>query len=213
MKKLLSIAVSMCLIIVLVNCSDTNTVVNAGNSSNQTANDQKEAEEGGSTEEITESVEPVIPAPEKVKDDIKPKTDAEVVLAGAEMLLNTTADLVRKRQIKDSINMVYRERFYAFQIGMEQDRNEAFDSYKRLAGTGIKYLYVFKISRKKYCIVKYQAKTEDELNKTAEDFKNELGDNANEGVKVINLMDFCKKRESINRTTENEMSIKCLVCD
>lgn len=143
------------------------------------------------------------------------KTDAEVILQGAELILNTTTDLLRKKAIKDSMREVYREKCYAYQLGMELKKQDALDLYKRLTDAGIKSVYIFRKSRKKYFVLKFQAKTEADLLNEMPAFKTELGEQADEGVHIINLMNYCNKRETINRTRDEDdgIEIKCLVCD
>lgn len=143
------------------------------------------------------------------------KTDEELIFEGANILLNTTKDLIEQQRIKDSINRANREKMYAFQIGLKYREKDALKAYQELADANVSSLYVFKAARKEYYIVCFEAKGEEELKRDYGNFITSLGDNGTEGVKIVNLMEFCSKKETVSRydVDEKENEIKCLTCN
>lgn len=206
------LGLSLCM---LYNCSENNVDVvtnsNPNTSNTDNASQQPDVIESGSLSESSVS--------EPVKNDEvqskQVKTDAEVILEGIQFALGKGVDAIQKQRIRDSINALYKQKFFAYQIGIKQGKEEAYKSYNKLLQKGVQSIYVFKAGRREYYLVKYQAMTEQELNENKDAFKTELGEIANEGVDVINLSGFCNKKETVTKITksEDDVEIKCLECD
>lgn len=186
------------LILLCFACNENNTVVNNNSDSLQASADSSNSETSNNSENGSSE-----------------KTKEELILDGAKLVINTAMDVIEKQRLKDSINAANREKMFAYQIGLQYREQDAFDAYNKLVDSGISNLYIFKISRKEYCIVKFEAKEKEALDHDKEEFTNSLGENGSEGVSIINLMDFCSKKETVVKQLKMEKGkeIKCLVCD
>jgi hypothetical protein len=207
MKCNIRSTISLTAIVLFISCSETNTEVNT-NANNLDKNGAVQDNPNMSSHTFTPDIT-------NNTYEAKSKTDAEVILQGLEFALEKTQDIVRRQKIKDSINDLYKDKYFAYQIGIKQGRDEAYDAYKKLSEEGVSSLYVFKVSRKEYYLVKFQAKLVDELTQNLDSVKVELGEYANEGIKIINLTSFCNRRESVMRTNkeDDDVEIRCLICD
>lgn len=135
--------------------------------------------------------------------------------------VNTTIDLgkafIKNLKVNDSIKMSHREKMFAYQIGLPiRHERDIFEEYKKLYD--VESVYILKISRKDHYIIKYEGKTEEDLQNELADFKSQLPAEITGGVKIINLARLCSKRdnlkigEKITRRKENT-ELPCLICD
>ncbi|HWY12717.1 MAG TPA: hypothetical protein VN026_15395 [Bacteroidia bacterium] len=151
------------------------------------------------------------------KNEGRPKSDAEVILDAANIAVNATKDIIRQNQIKDSINLAHKEKYFAFKIGLKQHKKDAIEMYKKLIGAGISSIYIFHISKKENYLVKFEAKGEEDLKLAMSDFKTQLGEFGNDGLDIINLTDpnYCSKNQTISKHSENDsgIDINYLVCE
>lgn len=196
------------LLLIVVSCNENNTDVTNNNNS-ETPNVNSESNDSGENSEESTS------GNASTSESSTSKTDAEIILEGGKILLNSTIDIIEKQRIKDSINLANKEKMFAYQIGLKYKEKDAFEAYKKLIKAGVSNVYVFKAARKEYYIVKFEAKEKQELESAKNDVKSKLGDLAAEGLDVINLMDFCSKKETVIRFKDksNRIEIKCLACD
>lgn len=190
-------------LLLVSSCNENNTEVNNTTNPNSSETNAETSQDNASNETTSAS------------ENQDKKSDEELILEGSKFLINTAMDIAEKQRIKDSINRANREKMYAYKIGLQYKEKDAFQAYQTLLDAGISNVYVFKAGRKEYYLVRFEAKGEEELNVGYGDFKTQLGDNGTEGLKVINLMDFCDKKETIIKQTETSKGneIKCLVCD
>lgn len=209
MKKSFILFVLITAFSIYTSCNDSN------NTNTTTVNGSNPAEESSSTSS-TEEVNLNTQTAETTKESAKTanKTDAEILLAGGELLANVTLNLIERQRIKDSINSANKEKMYAYFIGVKMKEKQALKAYNELRAK-TPSIYVFKAGRKEYYIIKFEAKGEEELTASLDDFKTQLGENGTEGVKVMNLTDFCSKRETITKDnmSEDDIEIKCLKCN
>ncbi len=204
-NKLLYLITATTMVLVFA-CTENNTEVNNNNNPNGNESENATTSEtnGGASETSTESEKPA-----------SSKTDGELIFEGGKLLLNASLDAIEKQRIKDSINRANKEKMYAYQIGLQYREKDAYEAYNKLIDAGVTNVYVFKAGRKEYYVVRFEAKGDEELNSGYGDFKTMLGDNGSEGVKVVNLMNFCDKKETIIKQTETSKGneISCLICD
>jgi hypothetical protein len=120
-------------------------------------------------------------------------------------------------KINDSIKMANREKMFAYQIGLPMsDKSQVFEEYKKIHdSTG---LFVMKVSRRDYYIVKYDGRSKEELEDNLDNFNALLSIDISGNAKVINLMSLCSKREKLmrgeNLTKRKEtIELPCLICD
>ena len=131
-----------------------------------------------------------------------------IVEAGTEML-----DAKRRN---DSIKLSRREKMFAYQLGIPC-RNEKLilDAYKNL--TDKEGVYVFKKSRKEYLLVKYQSKSEGDLDKELVEYRSlHTGEVIGE-IKKIDLVRECGKKKSPRLTgwlksRKSKIQLECLTC-
>lgn len=199
MKNKLLYLITLTSLILVFACNENNTEVTNNNSPNGNDSENATVSETSNSSEKPEAS----------------KTDAEVILDAGKFLVKAGMDLAEQQRIKDSINRANKEKMYAYQIGLQYREKEAYEAYNKLVDAGVNSVYVFKARRKEYYVVRFEAKGEEELNLGMGDFKTQLGENGTEGIKVVNLMDFCDKKETIIKQTETSKGkeIKCLVCD
>jgi hypothetical protein len=156
--------------------------------------------------------------PDTGKTDDKPKTDAEVALEAFKVAVDVTQDAIADKRKNDSIREAHREKMFAYQIGIEKtDKDDVFDTYKKLMDLNVTGLYVVKKSRKDYVLVKYDAKLEDELNQGLDAFRVQVA-SVETKVDVKNLMDFCGLKEMLKKGSnlterKQDFEVPCLVCD
>jgi hypothetical protein len=195
---------TLCLFLFLA-CNENNTDVTNNNDPNSATNNPTSKDSTNSNETVQTSE----------SENSTSKTDAEVMLDAGKFIISTGIDFSEKQRIKDSVNEAHKEKMYAYQIGLQYREQDAFDAYAKLIDSGVSNLYVFKVGRKEYYVIRFEAKGLEELEMSKEDFKSQLGDNGTEGLKVINLTDFCSKKETVikHNETDKNREIKCLVCD
>lgn len=110
------------------------------------------------------------------------KTDEELIFEGANILLNTTKDLIEQQRIKDSINKANREKMFAFQIGLKYREKDAIKVYQKMLDENISNLYIFKAARKEYYLIRFEAKGEEELKRDYGNFIATIGEYGAEGI-------------------------------
>lgn len=202
MKKI-SIIFYTGIILLLGSCDDTTTNNNAADSSNSPIQTEKPASQGIENSNVNES-----------NSQGSKKTDGEIILEATDLAVNAISDLIEIKRIKDSIRQANKNKMFAYQIGLKMGEREAYSAYKTLKDENISSIYVFKVGRKEYYIVQFEANGEEELKEMFGAFKTQLGENGTEGLKVINLNDFCNNRETITKLVKSEdgIEIKCLTC-
>ncbi|MGZ3902355.1 MAG: hypothetical protein ACXVC6_01580 [Bacteroidia bacterium] len=150
--------------------------------------------------------------------DAQPKTDAEIALEAIKLAVDVGQDIFDNKRRNDSIKEVHKEKMYAYQIGLEKtDKDEVFDTYKKLMDLGISNLYVLKKSRKDFIIVRYEAKAQEELNQALDAFKTQIA-SVESSVGITNLMQICGASEIIKdggklKERKVDFEIPCLICD
>jgi hypothetical protein len=210
MKKLsihLIIGMTLCF---WISCSDNNNTNNNTNTNTNSGSSIPEATNQNSSGSTSEK-----PNLSESNSQEQKKTDGELILEGGVVLLNSVTDEIDKQKIRDSIRQVNKAKMYAYQIGIKMRESDACEARKKLVDANIPSVYVFKGGRKEYYVVQFDAKGEEELNLSLGNFKSKLGELGNEGLKVINLNDFCSKRENVARRmiSQDGDKIKCLYCD
>jgi|GEM_PF-5886092 len=136
-------------------------------------------------------------------------------------VINATVDLtktvIKTLKVNDSIRVANREQMYAFQIGLPiRHKDNVFEEYGKLENT--ESIYVLEKSRKEYYIIKYEGKSQEELIDALEEYRKTIPSDLSGGVKVINIMSLCSKRdklmvgENLRKRKENE-EIPCLICN
>jgi hypothetical protein len=163
------------------------------------------------------------PAPE-VKDSSEgnlPKVemteDAQTAIAIIDKVVGLGKGAIKKMKIKDSISMANREKMYAYQIGLPvRHEDDIIDEYNKL--TNAEDVYVFKKGRREYLMIKFEGKTEKELNDSLESYKNQLPVEIVGSAKIINLMSICSRKETLvigEKIKKNKKSneVPCLICD
>ncbi len=68
----------------------------------------------------------------KTKGEPVKKSDAELAIETANSLIKVTKDVVRQKQIRDSIYFANRKSYYAYQIGLSMHKKDAVELYKKL---------------------------------------------------------------------------------
>lgn len=149
---------------------------------------------------------------------IKSHSDAEVYADLTKLALEKGEKLLDNKQIKDSIRIANRDKFWVYQIGIARSsESEAWEAAQAL--DGIDHIYIFKESRKSYLVVwdnNYDRKmSEDSL----ENFKASadsilLGNR----VKVVDIMGLCPKRKKLKETDQITKKkrpeiFRCVTCD
>lgn len=211
MKKIIYLLGIISILSVIISCSDTNNNTNNNTNTNTNGSDDNNPSEINNSSSSSSGGE----NSSTQSDSEKPKTDAEIAFEATEYALNGISDIAERLRVKDSIRQSDKGTMYAFQIGIKMKESDANDVYKKLIDANISSIYVFKAGRKEYYIVQFQAKGEEELNLLLGDFKFSLGELGTEGLKVINLNDFCSRRQTVTRYTtgKNADEVKCLQCD
>ncbi len=204
MKKYYVLLVLVGTVCLWTSCTENTNTVNAGNLPQE--NNPPIPEDNSNPGTTQTPSEPV---------STPPKTDAEIALEAGVFATNVALELIEQQKIKNSNREANREKMYAYQIGMQMKEKDAFKAYNDLVDSKVPSIYVFKAGRKEYYIVKFEAKGEEELKTSYGDFKSQLGANGTEGLKVINLMDFCTKRETVAKddVSEGGIVIECLTCN
>ena len=192
MKKIFILLVLSSTLSIWTSCTDTN---NTDASSSTTVNENVDSSKSSTTDQK--------------------KSDGEVILEGGKVILNAVTDGIDKQRIKDSIREANKTKMYAFQIGIKMPEKDAYEAYNKLKDANIPNVYIFKAGKREYYTVQFQAKGEDDLNLSLGTFKSQLGELGTEGLSVINLNDFCSKRETVSRysTIKDGDEIKCLECE
>lgn len=185
--------------------NNTNTLGESPSSEAITPNEESDTESVASESES----HPISPEPHK------PKTDGEVILEASEVLLDGITDMVEMQRVKDSIRQANKSTMFAYQIGVMMRESLAYEEYRKLKEAKIPSVYVFKVGRKEYYLVQFEAKGQEELSLEKGEFKTKLGELGSEGLSIVNLNDFCSKRETVIRcsVSEDGETIKCLQCD
>ena len=168
--------------------------------------------------EVSHVAANVIPSAEVIDTGSVPvpaKTDAEVVVDG---ILNAIGDAVENKRKRDSIFEANKDKHFAYKIGFEKtDRNDVFDTYKKLIELKIPGLYALETGRKEYVVISYEAKPEATLREQLEAFKSQVS-SVEPHVELVNIMSFCSLKEIIKKdknltSRKEDVEIPCLVCD
>ena len=147
------------------------------------------------------------------KSDIEIYT--EVAKEGVELATEIGKNMKENKQRKDSIYEAEREKRWVFQIGDIANNEDAIlELYQQLKD--LDGLSVFKESRRSFFLFKDDGKAKQELEKTSGDIKAQVL-KATSRVVVIDLMEKCKKRESVKKTDDlifkkKKVKISCYEC-
>jgi len=158
-----------------------------------------------------------IAAPAETTESEQKDEDIETVKEAVSLTIDLGKTFIKNLKVNDSIKMAHREKMFAYQVGLPiRHERDVFEEYKKLYD--VESVYILKISRKDHYIIKYEGKSEEDLQKGLEDFKSQLPSEISGGVKIINLAKLCSKRENlkigekISRRKEN-IELPCLICD
>lgn len=126
-------------------------------------------------------------------------------------------DISKNKQRKDSIFKANRKQVWVYQIGLPKNNLESlWEAYKKLKA--IPGIFVFKESRKNFFIIKDDAYTEQQLTDSLNKVKMQIDTIcAEKKIEIINLMDFCSKKETIIegekiRIKKEKEEIPCWIC-
>ena len=175
--------------------------------------------EGQDTLKI-QSIEPTVAnenAPQIAEEEQEPsKLEEKIVEEAIDVAVDLTKLMVRKLRVNDSIRMSNREKMFAYQIGFPlNNKEETFEVFK-----GIKDsigLFVLKVSRKDYYVVKFDGSSKEELESGLDNYNKTLSPDIGR-AKVINLASLCSRREKLMRgenltKRKEEIELPCLICD
>jgi len=122
---------------------------------------------------------------------------------------------ISNQRLKDSIRTANRESMFVYQIGLPIiHEKDIFDVVHKLVG--IENVSVFKNSRKEHYIIVNEQKTKMELVDGLAALNSQLAD-LNTRAKIINLYNFCNKKEipmSDGKITKrkDDLELECITC-
>ncbi len=154
----------------------------------------------------------------KLDKDQNTKEDAneEINEEALDLAVDVSKLVITNLKVNDSIRRANRSIMFAFQIGLPiKNLEEVFEVYNSLSD--IESVYILKLGRKEHYLIKYEGKTEEELLKQKEVFKQTLSSEVTGGVKVVNLMRLCSKKAKLMvgekiLNKEEKIEIPCLIC-
>lgn len=165
---------------------------------------------------VTEEIKQTPSNDEEASEEIPEKTDAEMIAEAIPVAIDLTKTVIKNIKINDSIKMANREQMFAYQIGLPiRHIDEVFEAYKKLDNT--ESVYVMEKSRKEYYLIKYEGKSENELDNGLGTFNSELPIEIAGKAKVINLMNLCSRREKLTvgeniEKRKEDVELPCLIC-
>jgi hypothetical protein len=149
-------------------------------------------------------------------DTIAPNQTREII-EDAKELIEAGHELLEEKRKNDSIKLLQRERTFAYQLGLPFKKEKLlFEVYKKLSDT--KAVYAFKIDRNEYVLIKYEGKSEEELDDELEAYKTLYGAEVIGNIKKIDLVKECGKRKmpiltGKIRVRRDTTEINCLTCE
>jgi hypothetical protein len=147
------------------------------------------------------------------------KSDGEMYLEAFTAAANVASDALENKRMKDSVKLAHKEKMYAYQIGLPmKEKDQVFDLYKKLGEAEVKNVYVVRNPDDDYILVQYEAKEQDLLYENLKNFRDSLSDITSEKIAVVNLTEFCSKKDIIKKDgtlkkKREDVEIPCLVCD
>ncbi|MFL5754105.1 MAG: hypothetical protein ACJ76F_11905 [Bacteroidia bacterium] len=141
------------------------------------------------------------------------KSDVEAVVEAGNQVADFISEKREERRKRDSLKLASKEESFAYELGFPIDgEKKAIEAYEELMNTD--GIYIFKKSKSKYQLVKFESKSEEELNDSINSFKEQ---NPGMRVQVVNLTTSCDLDEVI--TTGGDIGkrrkgiqIPCLIC-
>lgn len=137
---------------------------------------------------------------DKTEEKIQQKTDAEVILDGAEKSVELIKDLVENKHAKDDSIIKIRGKRLVYKIGNIKDNVEAvFETYNRLVTETTldsSKIKVFEVKRNKLFIFYETAGTGTEINEKLDYYKNKIMP-VEINVTIKDIYSFCSAKETI----------------
>lgn len=185
----------------LVCCNENKTEVTNNNETNSPSPANNQASDPGTTSPDTK------------------KTEAETYIEAITAAANVASTALENKRVKDSTKLAGKEKMFAYQIGLPMKKtDQVFDLYKKLQEAKIRNIYVVKNPDDDYVMVQYEDKEQEDLYTNLHSFKDSLAEITSEKIAVINLNEFCSKKDLIKkegtlRKRKEDVEIPCLVCD
>lgn len=142
---------------------------------------------------------------------------------GVETIINVTQtiveagnDMLEAKRRKDSIKLSQREKMFVYQLGIPFKNTkqllEAYENFSDKEG-----VCVFKKSHKEYLLIKYQSKSEEDLDKELDDYRSDYAAGVIGEIKKIDLVRECGKRKSPSikgklKSRKKNIKLDCLIC-
>lgn len=166
-----------------------------------------------------QSAEPILPVENtaQIPEEEEPsKLEEKIVEEAIDVAVDLTKLMVRKLRVNDSIRMSNREKMFGYQIGFPlNSKEETFEVFKKIQDSV--GLFVLKVSRKDYYIVKFDGSGKEELESGLDTYNKTLSADIGR-AKIINLASLCSRREKLMRgenltKRKEEIELPCLICD
>lgn len=145
------------------------------------------------------------------------KTESEVIIDAGTTLLETGAQLLKTKRLNDSIRLAKREKMFAYQLGVPlKSEKLVIEAYGKLSN--VDGVCALRKSRNEYLLIKYEDKSEKQLDEDLESYKSEHAGEIMGEVRKVDLVKECGKRKKpilsgrISKRKGN-VQIDCLTCD
>lgn len=135
----------------------------------------------------------------------------------ARKLVAERRDMVNAKRKNDSIQLSKREKMFAYQLGVPMKTTKlVLEAYERLSDT--KNVFALKRSKKEYILVKYDGKSESQVDNELESYIELHADEVIGEIKKVDLMALCGKRKkpilsAKLKKRKDETEVECLTCD
>jgi hypothetical protein len=142
----------------------------------------------------------------------------QAVVEGAKIIIEEGEEFFNEKRTRDSIALANREKRWVYKIGDAIDNeSDAWDAAMELSFLGD--ISIFKEERKSYVIICDPIFDQEELEASLSSYELQLDSiGLNYRIKVIDLMTYCSKKESIVETEaidkrKHDEVFRCFTCD
>lgn len=176
--------------------------------------DQRLSDDAATVEDPDTSVSIRIGGEEVALEDIE--AGVETAIDITKTIADATNELLESKRRKDSVKLSLREKMFAYRLGVSvKNEKLVLEAYSNLSDK--EGVFAFKRGRREYFLVKYQDKSEEDLDRELNDYKEEHSGEVIGEIRKTDLMKECGKRKTPGLTSriksrKNKIQLDCLTC-
>ncbi|MCC6372972.1 MAG: hypothetical protein IT236_18360 [Bacteroidia bacterium] len=149
--------------------------------------------------------------------DSTSKSRVQEIIADGMAIIDAKNELLERKRKNDSIRLSRREKMFAYQLGLPlKNEKLLMEAFEKLSDPTS--VYALKKSNTEYLLVKFEDKSEEDLDTELDAYKAEHADEVIGSIKKIDLVRECGKKKmpvlaGKIKKRKNDTQIDCLICD